>query len=150
MKKINIDLVFNLLFPLLVNFVISMLLGDFSSYYSNLNSLIYIPSILFPIVWSILYLIIGYVSYKLDELMDVKGIKIFYIQLLLNVLWTPLFFGLHLPIVSAIDILILLGLCIYMLIYLFKNNNNLACLWILYVIWLAFATLLNISIAILN
>ena len=150
MKKINIDLVFNLLFPLLVNFVISMLLGDFSSYYSNLNSLIYIPPILFPIVWSILYLIIGYVSYKLDELMDAKGIKIFYIQLLFNVLWTPLFFGLHLPIVSAIDILILLGLCIYMLIYLFKNNNNLACLWILYVIWLAFATFLNISIAILN
>ncbi len=150
MKKINIDLVFNLLFPLLVNFVISMLLGDFSSYYSNLNSLIYVPPILFPIVWSILYLIIGYVSYKLDEVMDVKGSKIFYIQLLFNVLWTPLFFGLHLPIVSAIDILILLGLCIYMLIYLFKNNNNLACLWILYVIWLAFATFLNISIAILN
>ena len=68
MKKINIDLVFNLLFPLLVNFVISMLLGDFSSYYSNLNSLIRVPSILFPIVWSILYLMIGYVSYKLDEL----------------------------------------------------------------------------------
>ncbi len=150
MKKINIDLVFNLLFPLLVNFVISMLLGDFSSYYSNFNSLIYVPSILFPIVWSILYLIIGYVSYKLDEVMDVKGSKIFYIQLLFNVLWTPLFFGLHLPIVSAIDILILLGLCIYMLIYLFKNNNNLACLWILYVIWLTFATFLNISIAILN
>lgn len=150
MKKINIDLVFNLLFPLLVNFVISMLLGDFSSYYSNLNSLIYVPSILFPIVWSILYLIIGYVSYKLDEVMDVNGSKIFYIQLLFNVLWAPLFFGLHLPIVSAIDILILLGLCIYMLIYLFKNNNNLACLWILYVIWLAFATFLNISIAILN
>ena len=150
MKKINIDLVFNLLFQLLVNFVISMLLGDFSSYYSNLNSLIYVPSILFPIVWSMLYLISGYVSYKLDEAMDVKGSKIFYIQLLFNVLWTPLFFGLHLPIVSAIDILILLGLCIYMLIYLFKNNNNLACLWILYVIWLTCATFLNISIAILN
>ena len=96
MKKINIDLVFNLLFPLLVNFVISMLLGDFSSYYSNLNSLVRVPSILFPIIWSILYLMIGYVSYKLDELADVKGSKIFYIQLLFNVLWTPLFFGLHL------------------------------------------------------
>ena len=150
MKKINIDLVFNLLFPLLVNFVISMLLGDFSSYYSNLNSLIYVPSILFPIVWSILYLIIGYVSYKLDEAMDVKGSKIFYIQLLFNVLWTPLFFGLHLSLVSAIDIVILLGLCIYMLIYLFKTNKNLAYLWIPYVIWLSFATFLNISIAILN
>ena len=150
MKKINIDLVFNLLFPLLVNFVISMLLGDFSSYYSNLNSLVRVPSILFPIIWSILYLMIGYVSYKLDELAVVKGSKVFYIQLLFNVLWTPLFFGLHLSLVSAIDIVILLGLCIYMLIYLFKTNKNLAYLWIPYVIWLSFATFLNISIAILN
>ena len=117
MKKINIDLVFNLLFPLLVNFVISMLLGDFSSYYSNLNSLVRVPSILFPIIWSILYLLIGYVSYKLDESADIKGSNIFYIQLLFNVLWTPLFFDLHLPLVSAIDIVILLGLSIYMLIY---------------------------------
>lgn len=150
MKKINIDLIFNLLFPLLVNFVISMLLGDFSSYYNNLNSLIRVPSILFPIVWSILYLIIGYVSYKLDELADIKGSKIFYIQLLFNVLWTPLFFGFHLPIVSAIDIVVLLGLSICMLIYLFKSNNNLAYLWIPYVIWLSFVAFLNISIAILN
>ena len=150
MKKINIDLVFNLLFPLLVNFVISMLLGDFSYYYSNLNSLVRVPSILFPIIWSILYLLIGYVSYKLDESADIKGSNIFYIQLLFNVLWTPLFFDLHLPLVSAIDIVILLGLSIYMLIYLFKNNKNLGYLWIPYVIWLSFATFLNISIVILN
>ena len=150
MKRINIDLVFNLLFPLLVNFVISMLLGNFSSYYSSLNSLIRVPSVLFPIIWSILYLLIGYVSYKLDELADVKGSNIFYLQFLFNVLWTPLFFGLHLPIISAIDIVVLLGLSIYMLIYLFKKNKNLAYLWIPYVIWLSFATFLNISIAILN
>ena len=150
MKRINIDLVFNLLFPLLVNFVISMLLGNFSSYYSNLNSLIRAPSVLFPIIWSILYLLIGYVSYKLDELEDVKGSNIFYLQFLFNVLWTPLFFGLHLPIISAIDIVVLLGLSIYMLIYLFKKNKNLAYLWIPYVSWLAFATFLNINIAILN
>lgn len=150
MKRINIDLVFNLLFPLLVNFVISMLLGNFSFYYSNLNSLIRVPSVLFPIIWSILYLLIGYVSYKLDELADVKGSNIFCLQFLFNVLWTPLFFGLHLPIISAIDIVVLLGLSIYMLIYLFKKNKNLAYLWIPYVSWLAFATFLNISIAILN
>lgn len=150
MKRINIDLVFNLLFPLLVNFVISMLLGNFSSYYSNLNSLIRVPSVLFPIIWSILYLLIGYVSYKLDELEDVKGSNMFYLQFLFNVLWTPLFFGLHLPIISAIDIVVLLGLSIYMLIYLFKKNKNLAYLWIPYVSWLAFATFLNINIAILN
>ena len=150
MKRINIDLVFNLLFPLLVNFVISMLLGNFSSYYSSLNSLIRVPSVLFPIIWSILYLLIGYVSYKLDELADVKGSNIFYLQFLFNVLWTPLFFGLHLPIISAIDIVVLLGLSIYMLICLFKKNKNLAYLWIPYVSWLAFATFLNINIAILN
>ena len=140
MKKINIDLIFNLLFSLMVNFVISMLLGNFSTYYNSLNTQVYVPTLVFPIVWSILYLMIGYVSYKLDELADVKGSKIFYIQLLFNVLWTPLFFGLHLSLVSAIDIVILLGLCIYMLIYLFKTNKNLAYLWIPYVIWLSFAT----------
>lgn len=150
MKKINIDLIFNLLFSLMVNFVISMLLGNFSTYYNSLNTQVYVPTLVFPIVWLILYLMIGYVSYKLDELADVKGSKIFYIQLLFNVLWTPLFFGLHLSLVSAIDIVILLGLCIYMLIYLFKTNKNLAYLWIPYVIWLSFATFLNISIAILN
>ena len=150
MKKINIDLIFNLLFSLMVNFVISMLLGNFSTYYNSLNTQVYVPTLLFPIVWSILYLIIGYINYCLEENGDIKGSNIFYIQLLFNVLWTPLFFGLHLPLVSAIDIVVLLGVNLYMLFYLFKRHKKLAYLWIPYVIWLSFATFLNISIAILN
>ena len=150
MKKINIDLIFNLLFSLMINFVISMLLGNFSTYYDSLNSQVHVPAIVFPIVWSILYLIIGYINYCLEENGDIKGSNIFYIQLLFNVIWTPLFFGLHLPLVSAIDIVILLGISLYMLFYLFKRNKKLAYLWVPYVLWLVFATYLNISIAILN
>lgn len=152
MKKLNLNLnlAFNLLFPLFISFVISMTLPSFSTYYNSLITLVKVPPIVFPIVWSILYILMGYVGYKLSENNDEKGEKLYYAQLLVNFLWTPVFFGLKSPIGGLILILILLALVIWLFAYVLKEYGNVGYLLLPYVIWLIFATFLNLSIVILN
>lgn len=152
MKKLNLNLnlAFNLLFPLFISFVISMTLPNFSTYYNSLITLVKVPPIVFPIVWSILYILMGYVGYKLSENNDEKGEKLYYAQLLVNFLWTPVFFGLKSPIGGLILILILLALVIWLFAYVLKEYGNVGYLLLPYVIWLIFATFLNLSIVILN
>lgn len=152
MKKLNLnlDLAFNLLFPLFVSFVISMTLPNFSTYYNSLITLVRVPAIIFPIVWTILFILIGFVGYKLSQNNDEKGEKIYYAQLLDNFLWTPVFFGLKSPIGGLILILVLLGLVVWLFIYVKKGYGNFAYILIPYIIWLLFATFLNLSIVILN
>jgi len=148
--KINLDLIFNLLFPLLSSFVISMALPNFSTYYDSLNTLIKVPAVVFPIVWTILYVIMGYSGYKISSIADLKGEKLYYLQLLVNLMWTPLFFGLQNPLLGLIDILVLLVLIVLMMIHLHKTDKTLFYLWIPYLIWIVFATFLNASIFFLN
>ena len=152
MKKLNLnlDLAFNLLFPLFVSFVISMTLPNFSSYYNSLITLIRVPAIIFPIVWTILFILIGFVGYKLSQNNDEKGEKIYYAQLLVNFLWTPVFFGLKSPIGGLVLILILLGLVMLLFVYVKKRYGNFAYILLPYIIWLIFATFLNLTIVILN
>lgn len=146
--KINLDFVFNLLFPILSSFVIAMSLGDFSNYYDSLNSLVKVPRIVFPLVWGLLYVLMGYVGYKLQN--DSKGEKLYYLQLFFNLLWTPLFFGLKNIWAGAINIAILLILVIMEYVYLLKKEKKLSYYWLPYVIWTLFATFLNVSILFLN
>lgn len=152
MKKINLNLnlAFNLLFPLFISFVISMTLPNFSLYYNSLITLVRVPPIVFSLVWSILYILMGYVGYKMSECDDEKGEKIYYLQLLVNFLWTPIFFGLKSPIGGLILILLLLILSIWLFIYTLKKHGNVGFLLLPYIIWLVFATFLNASIVILN
>lgn len=148
--KFNQNLLFNLLFPLLSSFVISMSLPSFSTFYNNLNTLIRVPPILFPIVWTILYLLMGYLGYQLSILGDSKLEKIYYIQLLVNLIWAPVFFGLKNIAIALIVIILLLGILIYFFYELFKKNKKLSYLLIPYIAWVTFATFLNLSILILN
>ncbi|MCH5180602.1 MAG: tryptophan-rich sensory protein [Erysipelotrichales bacterium] len=152
MKKLNLnlDLAFNLLFPLFVSFVISMTLPNFSTYYNSLITLVRVPAIVFPIVWTILYILIGFVGYKLSQNSDEKGEKIYYTQLLINFLWTPVFFGFKSPIGGLVLIVILLGLVIWLFFYVKNGYGNFAYILLPYIIWLLFATFLNLSIVILN
>ena len=152
MKKLNLnlDLAFNLLFPLFVSFVISMTLPNFSTYYNSLITLVRVPAIIFPIVWSVLYILMGIIGYKLSQNNDEKGEKLYYSQLLVNFLWTPVFFGLKSPIGALILIIILLCLVIWLFFYVKKRYGNFAYILLSYIIWLLFATFLNLSIVILN
>ncbi|MEO8516494.1 MAG: TspO/MBR family protein, partial [Flavobacterium sp.] len=83
---------------------------------------------------------------KRSKQMIKKGMIIFGIQLLLNSLWSILFFGLHNPFLALIEIL-LLWLLIFETIKVFNKIDNFAAKLLLpYLVWVSFATLLNGSI----
>lgn len=107
------------------------------------------PNILFPLVWSILYLLMT-ISLFLTTKKDDDLYKIYFIQLLVNALWSPLFFGLKYYFLSLLWLLLLIGLVVIMIYKMILKNKMAAYLQIPYLIWLLFATYLNLSIYLLN
>lgn len=152
MKKI-IKNIFYLLFPLLIGGLVGLLIKSHIDYTSLALPPLAPPSIVFPIAWTILYFLMG-ISYlilnnKYKNDITYESI-IYYIQLFLNAIWSILFFILKWRLVSLLWILLLDGFVIYM-IYLFARKNKLsAYLNLPYIIWLLFATYLNLGILILN
>lgn len=113
------------------------------------------PSFVFPIVWTILYFMIG-LSLKL--LLDAKdrgemrrkSLKFFYLQLLLNFLWSPAFFGLQNPYLGMIIIVPLWLMTIQNILYYKKVSKTASLLLIPYFLWASFAVYLNLYIVIHN
>lgn len=110
------------------------------------------PGILFPIVWSVLYILMGISLYIVSEYEYRKeeNYLIYIIQLVVNSLWTLLFFGFNLPLLSFLWILLLIVLVIVMIISFYKTNRWAGILNILYLLWLMFAAYLNFGIYLLN
>ena len=117
------------------------------------------PSWLFGPVWTILYFLMGlslYIvwNYKTETISKQKYKKQFFIlfgiQLILNALWSFLFFGLKSPISGLIDILFLDIAVITTIIYANRVSKYAAVLLAPYMAWIIFATLLNFEIALLN
>lgn len=110
------------------------------------------PSILFPIVWTILYILMG-ISYgilKEKNLVDSSVDRIYYLQLFVNALWPIIFFTLEWRLFAFIWIL-LLDILVVIMIFRFYNKNKLAgLLQIPYLLWLLFATYLNLAVYLLN
>lgn len=126
------------------------------TWYASLNQPSFSPpNWLFGPVWTILYALIGIAAYMVwrKYRFNKKSLRFwhfFLVQLVLNFLWTPLFFGLHWLAVSAAEILIL-WYFIYMTIKEgYKLTEAASYLLIPYLAWVTFASLLNLSILILN
>ncbi len=110
------------------------------------------PSFLFPIVWTILYILMG-VSYGLlvQNGQDSENISsIYYLQLFVNLLWPLFFFVLQWRLFAFFWLLLLIGLVIVMIIRFYRNHKGAGLLQIPYLLWLFFAAYLNLSIYILN
>ncbi|SIS56167.1 TspO/MBR family protein [Belliella pelovolcani] len=111
------------------------------------------PSWIFGPVWTSLYIMIGislYLIWKSNHPFKKKAMWLFGIQMVLNTLWSPAFFGLESPLLGLI-VIIPLWVSILACIKVFKPISNLAAyLFIPYFLWVSFATLLNASIWYLN
>ena len=109
------------------------------------------PSIVFPIAWSIIYLLMGisYFIYRKKH-NDEKTIFIYYLQLFVNALWSIIFFIWKARFFSIIWIILLLILVTYLVILFYRQEKISSYLNIPYILWLLFATYLNIGIYILN
>ena len=104
------------------------------------------PSYVFGIVWPILYIfmmISSYLTYK-------KVFLIFIIQLFFNAVWSWLFFRFQMPLVALLDIYLLIAINIFILNLMYKENKLAFFLFIPYVMWISFASYLNLFIVINN
>lgn len=111
------------------------------------------PNWLFAPVWSALYLMIGIVGGKLWKMRKSEPFltKLFFLQLVCNIIWNPLFFTYRRIDLACYDILILLATLYVMLCLLCKHTHKTMCiLWVPYVLWVSFATVLNVYIFIYN
>ena len=114
------------------------------------------PSILFPIVWTLLYLLMGVSSGLVwrarqnDPKSADAGISFYAVSLLFNFVWSILFFNFELYLFSFFWLLILFGLILGTILSDWKVNRAAAYLQIPYAVWVAFAGYLNIGIWYLN
>lgn len=111
------------------------------------------PDWLFAPAWGILYItiILAFIIYCLKPAQNKKsGYIYFAVQLLLNILWTPVFFGLK-NIFLGLFVIIILDIFVYLTIRDFYRVSKLAgILLIPYFVWILFATYLNIGYFLLN
>lgn len=111
------------------------------------------PSILFPIVWTVLYLLMGISAARIYIENNKKwsnALTVWSAQLFLNFVWSILFFNLHAFLFSFIWLIALLILIVVMIIKFFKYDRISSYLQIPYLLWVTFAGYLNFAIYLLN
>ena len=146
---------------LILIIIVTFLIGSFfalfvdsKNAYNNLNRPpLTPPAIVFPIAWSILYLLMAisyYMVCRTDYEDKSKANFLYFTQLVVNSLWTLIAFGFNLRLLSFIWIIALFILALLMVIEFFKINKISAYLQIPYLVWLLFAGYLSLGIYILN
>lgn len=142
---------FRLFLPIILGGIVGIIIKNYIDYSFIEKPPLSPPKLAFPIAWSILYLLIGisYYIYRKNNY-DKKTIQIYYIGLILNALWSIIFFVLKLRLLSIIWIIALIIITIILFINYKKQNKTSAYLLIPYIIWLIYATYINIGVYILN
>jgi len=113
------------------------------------------PNWIFGPVWTLLYALMGLAAYLVYE----KGFKrpevkkalaVFAAQLVLNTLWSIVFFGAHRILGAAVVIVLLWALILATILLFHRISKAGAYLLVPYILWVSFATVLNISLYVLN
>ena len=141
-------------FTLIVSVILAAAIGSMAStsagtdsWYLLLNkSELNPPSYVFGIVWPILYILMMVSAFLTHK----KIFSIFIIQLFFNAAWSWLFFRFQMPLIALLDIYLLIAINIYILNLMYKENKLAFFLFIPYVVWISFASYLNLFIVINN
>lgn len=127
---------------ILIPLVLGTIVGLLTSTNSNIDSII--PPWIFPVVWTILYTLMGISSYLIyEETNEIP--KIYIYQLIANLLWPFVFFKFKLFTLAFIWILLLILLVIIMIKDFLSKNKLAGYLQIPYLIWLIIAAILNLT-----
>ncbi len=130
---------------LILYIAIPLLLGGIVGFITSKESMNYngiVDGWVFPIVWSILYILMGICSYLVRN--NKELMSIYKVNLVINLLWPIIFFTLNFKVFGFFWILLLILVVGYM-IYKFYNKNKIsAYLLIPYLLWLIFASILNL------
>lgn len=142
--------------PLLVGGASALLTGGSMEKFGQLNKPpLAPPGWLFPVVWNILYILMGISSYLVltygankEEILH--ALKLYTYQLLVNFLWSTFFFNLEWYLFAFVWLVLLWVLVLAMIKSFFKIDKVAAILNIPYFLWLTFAGYLNLAIWLLN
>ncbi len=152
MKKFNwTDLIIFVVATELVGAVSALIAGDFSSFYSQIVQPPLSPPVaVFPVVWAVLYALMGISAYIIYYHGKKSALRIYIIQLAVNFSWSIIFFRFRLLTLSAI-IAVVLFLLVGIMISVFAKIKKIpALLNIPYLLWSAFASYLAIGVCVLN
>lgn len=157
MKLIDIlKLVTSILFCQLAGFLGSLFTTPaIPTWYATLNKPSFTPpNWIFSPVWISLYILMGISLFIVWRRQDHPQFKIafifFFVQLILNILWSAAFFGLRLPLLGLIDIVLLWIAILFTIKNFLKVSKFAGVLLISYLLWVSFAALLNFSLWVLN
>ena len=142
----------SILVPTVLGGVIGFIISGYMDYNTLIKPNFSPPAIVFPIVWTILYILMG-VSYGIlrsNSLINDKINTIYYLQLFVNLLWSIFFFVFKWRLFSFIWILLLIALVILMIKEFYSKNKIAGLLQIPYLLWIIFASFLNLAIYLLN
>ena len=141
----------SILVPVILGTLVGFITAKSMDYSTLVKPVLAPPGILFPIVWSILYILMG-VSYGIlkTNKISLESKKIYYLQLGVNLLWSIIFFVFKLRFIAFLWIILLDILVILLFKYFYKDNKIAGYLQIPYVVWVLFATYLNLAIYLLN
>lgn len=144
------------LIPLAVGGLSALATGDMSSAYEGIIQPPYAPpSIVFPIVWSVLYLLLGIALYLvIKNGFDKPGVReavlYFAVSLILNFFWSPIFFRWGKILLALIWVSVMILFAVINAYQFYKINKAAGIIMMVYIIWLLFAFALNLGIYILN
>lgn len=141
-----------IILPLLVGGIVGFIISNFIQYESLNKPFLSPPQIVFPIVWTIIYILMG-ISYGIlnkKNLHDKRSKSLYFLQLFVNAFWSIFFFVFEWRLFAFIWILLLDILVILMTINFYTKNKLAGVLQIPYIIWILFASYLNLGFYILN
>jgi len=141
-------LVINILIPLVIGGIVGLIIMPFMDYESLNKPPLSPTSIVFPIVWTILYILMGISAYLVSKSAPIPFV--YYVALGVNALWSIIFFVFKFRLLAFIWIILLIFLVIKMIIEFYKTNKASAYLQIPYLLWLLFAGYLNLRFYLLN
>ncbi len=154
MKKFSFtELIISIVFSELVGAVSALLAGDFRLYTEFIRPPLAPPAWVFPVVWAVLYALMGissYMIYRSDNYRSKPALTVYFIQLAVNFSWSIIFFRfqlLTLAAVVAVILTVLVGIMICMFLTIRKKAGYFN---IPYLLWMIFASHLAIGTMLLN
>jgi benzodiazapine receptor len=152
-----VRLVIAILIPLVAGFLGSIFtMPSIPTWYAAINKPAWNPpNWIFGPVWTILFILMGIALWLiwekgLDKIQVRTAVNIFSAQLVLNIVWSLLFFGLHSPLWAFIEIIALWLMILWTIIAFYRLDKTAGLILIPYILWVSFASFLNFTVMRLN
>ena len=148
-------LIKNIALPLIIGIIVGLIMMPFNDYKDLIQPPLSPPAILFPIVWTILYTLMGIASYLVlasgknqDDI--TQALLVYLLQLTFNFFWSIFFFNLEWYLFAFFWLILLWFLIQKTIQQFYPLSKTAAYLMIPYFVWVTFAGYLNLGIYLLN